>query len=157
MDAMSPNGTILKTLWRRDRQLGYIWLRAHITLNKLDDSSPYGLVFQALVGKGSAQFVPPKSVPELYYYFEYPQGIRGDVAIDEILFTPNRQCSPTAEISDLVGHYCDFETPESCGYNVPTPWRITKPQVGPLLYPKFDNTYRTSEGYFLQFVSYSLA
>ena len=89
------------------------------------------------------------------------QGYLGDVAIDEIVFTPNRRCTPVAELGelgDVVKHYCDFEF-DTCGYTNDTvgtqKWYRMKP-APPLLgiitdSPAVDNTYQTRDGYYMQY------
>lgn len=74
------------------------------------------------------------------------------------MFTPNRRCTPVAELGDIVKHYCDFEF-DTCGYANDTfgtqPWFRAKP-AAPLLgivfdSPAVDNTYQTRDGYYLQY------
>ncbi len=121
-------------IWRRNQQHGNIWLRAHVTVESFTEA--YSFVFEAVVGKG----------------------YKGNVAIDEIVFTENRRCLPIAEVSDLVGHYCDFEGQAAnniCNYTVldANTWTKAKPMIGFGRYPKYDNTYQTSVGSFMQYVS----
>ena len=131
---VTPFGLSNRPIWQRNIQHGNIWLKAHITLTKQPDIRYYRLLFEGVVGRGS----------------------RGSVAIDEIVFQPNQRCSPVAEISNLVNHYCDFENEDVCGYQiVPNDkgaWARDKPNLEslPPVYPAIDNTYQTEQGHFIQ-------
>jgi hypothetical protein len=117
-------------IWRRNQQHGNIWLRAHVSVEPFTE--PYSFVFEAVVGRGS----------------------KGNVAIDELVFTENKRCLPIAEVSHLVGHYCDFESEDICNYTAnPKTWARAKPFTEPQKYPKYDNTYQTSAGSFIQHVN----
>lgn len=80
------------------------------------------------------------------------------MALDEIVFTPNKRCPPISEFGNLVTHYCDFET-DICGYNVTgtannnyDKWVRAKPIYffGQPDTPPTDNTLQTKEGYYMQ-------
>ena len=79
----------------------------------------------------------------------------GDSALDEIVFTPNKRCSPVAELSG-INHYCDFET-DTCGYTnddtLTEKWVRYSPgsNLIQLNAPAVDNTYQTKQGNYMQF------
>ena len=83
------------------------------------------------------------------------KGGRGDVALDEIVFAPNRRCTPVAEL-DGINHYCDFEI-DTCGYindNTATEkWNRYSPGSAliQLNAPLVDNTYQTKLGNYMQY------
>jgi len=61
----TPIGLTGNPLWKRTGQHGNVWLKAHLTL-PIDSKIPnYRIAIEAIVGKGN----------------------KGDVAIDEIVFT----------------------------------------------------------------------
>ena len=114
-------------MWKRDQQHGNVWLKAHLTIPKSDNIPNYRLAFEATVGKG----------------------YKGDVAIDEIIFTANRRCSPVSEFGESVSHYCDFESNDLCSYRIENStaiWKRSKAGNS----PDYDNTYQTKDGYFMQ-------
>ena len=77
------------------------------------------------------------------------------MALDEIVFTPNRRCTPVAELPG-VNHYCDFEL-DTCGYtndvNAIEKWTRYSPSSAlvQLNSPLVDNTYQTKQGNYMQF------
>lgn len=112
-----------------------MWLRANLNLEPPQNIPNYSIVFEAIVGSG----------------------YKGDVALDEIVFTPNKRCSPVSEFGDLVQHYCDFES-NICGYNISggstlyNRWVRAKPTyyLGIPDTPPIDNTLQTRNGYYMQ-------
>jgi hypothetical protein len=121
----TPIGLTGNPLWKRTGQHGNVWLKAHLTL-PIDSKIPnYRIAIEAIVGKGN----------------------KGDVAIDEIVFTPNRQCSPVSEFGNLVNHYCDFET-DDCGYKNELSEKFLR--VKPGIDPNKDNTLQTKYGNYMQ-------
>jgi hypothetical protein len=106
----------------RDQQHGNVWLKAHVTLRPNTNLTSYKLVFEAMIGNG----------------------IKGDVALDELVFTPNAQCPPISEQGDIVTQYCDFET-DTCQFTVSGAsnfqWKRTQGT---------DNTLQTNEGNFMK-------
>ena len=125
-------GLIGRPLWVRNRQLGNVWLRGHVTIPRSESFSAYSLVFEGIIG----------------------QGHLGDVALDEIKLLPNRYCPPTNEHGALVTHTCDFEDPDICDYffesldsDLTGTWERKK--ADSLLYPATDNTYQTNAGHFM--------
>jgi len=117
-------------LWKRTGQHGDIWLKAHLTLPIVSSNIPnYRIAIEAIVGKGK----------------------KGDVAVDEIVFTPNRQCSPVSEFGSLVNHYCDFEA-NVCNYlnELSGKFDRAKP-VSKNDDPNKDNTLQTIGGYYMKY------
>lgn len=86
------------------------------------------------------------------------KGKRGDIALDEIVLTLNRRCSPISDFGDLVTHYCDFET-DTCQYEIEpkddneSTWTRVQPQsaIPGFNEPPFtDHTLLTSDGYYMK-------
>ena len=129
----TPGGLTGNPIWQRTTQHGNLWLKAHVTIPPAGNFATYQIAFEAIVGKGK----------------------RGDVALDEIVFTPNKRCSPVSEFGSLVAHYCDFEDAAVCGYQIDNAtanngrWVRAKPTATTV--PSFDNTYQTVEGYFMRY------
>jgi len=120
-----------KPIWRRDQQHGNVWLRAHVKLSpaNITNIANYRIAIEGIVGKG----------------------FKGDVAVDELVFTPNKPCSPVSEFGDLVVHYCDFET-NDCNYKNELSGRFLRAK--PLSInddPNKDNTYQTKDGIYMQY------
>ena len=129
----TPAGLTGNPIWKRTTQHGNLWLKGHVTIPPAANFATYQIAFEAIVGKGK----------------------KGDVALDEIVFTPNKRCSPVSEFGSLVAHYCDFEDASICGYKIDTvatnvaKWSRVKPTTTSV--PNFDNTYQTVDGYFMGF------
>ena len=125
----TPIGLTGNPLWKRDTQHGDLWLQAYVTIPKSTSIPSYRIAFEAIVGKG----------------------YKGDVAIDEIVFTPNKRCSPVSQFGDTVGHYCDFEI-GVCGYTqneLSGKWNRIQPTSSDE--PTVDNTYQTRNGYYMAY------
>jgi hypothetical protein len=125
----TPIGLTGNPLWKRTGQHGNVWLKAHLTL-PIDSKIPnYRIAIEAIVGKGN----------------------KGDVAIDEIVFTPNRQCSSVSEFGNLVTHYCDFET-STCNYLNELTGKFNRAKPASTNDdPNIDNTIQTLDGYYMQY------
>lgn len=127
-------GASQNPIWKRDKQHGNVWLKGHVTIPASNAYQNYRIVFEGIVGKG----------------------YRGDVAIDEITFLPNRRCPPTSEYGLAVTHYCDFEDPNLCGYKNDESgggsWKwLSARNQSFINVPPYDHTYETPNGYFMSF------
>ena len=124
----TPIGLTGNPIWKRNIQHGDLWLKAHLTIPISENVPNYRIVFEAILGSG----------------------YKGDVAIDEIVFQPNKKCSPVSEFANAVTHYCDFETNDACNYkneNSDVDWIRTQATSGD---PNVDNTYQTSQGHYMK-------
>ena len=135
MRILSPIGLTNNKLWVRNEQHGNLWIKSNFNLDpSFFNFTSYKIVFEALVGRG----------------------MRGDVALDEIEFTPNKLCSPVSEFGNTVTSYCDFET-NACNYVTASnstwyKWERKQPErVGGFLeQPNKDNTMQTKDGYYMR-------